>query len=70
MIRSLAMLPERFALVDWEPWASMKMRKVPVGNFVIFFLINEEAASVSIVRIFYGGRDIQHIAQDAESGEK
>lgn len=40
-VRSLDFMPMRYAIVDWEPWQSMKMHKVPVDNFVVylFFVI-------------------------------
>ena len=35
-IRSLDFMPSRYSLVEWEPWRSMGMHKVPVENFVIY----------------------------------
>lgn len=63
-IRSLDVMPERYVRVDWEPWASMGMRKVPVGNFVVYYLVNPEACVVDVVRIFYGGRDVENILSE------
>ena len=63
-IRSLGEMPERYAQVDWEPWASMGMHKLPIDNYVVFYLVDNEAMCVSIVRIFYGGRDIETIARE------
>lgn len=60
-IRSLDTMPERYSIVDWEPWQSMKMRKVAVDNYVVFYLVNNEDKIVTVVRIFYGGRDIEEI---------
>ena len=31
-IRSLDFMPSRYAVVDWEPWKSMGMHRVPVDN--------------------------------------
>ena len=58
-------MPSRHTLVDWEPWASMRIHKVPVGNYIIFYLVDEDKKSVTIVRIFYSGRDIEHIIKDS-----
>lgn len=33
-IRSLDFMPMRYAIVDWEPWKSMEMHKVPVDNYI------------------------------------
>ncbi|WP_446451418.1 type II toxin-antitoxin system RelE/ParE family toxin [Tuanshanicoccus lijuaniae] len=52
MIRSLNTLPARHSLVEWEPWASMKIYKVPVDNYMIFYRVDDESTTVSIVRIF------------------
>lgn len=53
--------PERYTAVDWEPWSSMGMRKFPVNNYVVYYNVNKEGHVVTIIRIFYGGRDIEGI---------
>ena len=60
-IRALNEMPERYAPVDWEPWLSMGMRKLPVNNFVVYYLVDQPKRLVSVVRIFYGGRDVEAI---------
>ncbi|SFD89616.1 Plasmid stabilization system protein ParE [Sharpea azabuensis] len=60
-IRSLSNMPFRHTLVDWEPWYSMKIRQFPVENFIVYYLVEENKRMVSIVRIFYNGRDISKI---------
>ena len=62
-IRDLDEAPEKYASVEWEPWASMGMRHFTVGNFVVYFLVNHEKALVTVNRIFYGGRNIESIIQ-------
>ena len=57
-VRSLEFLPERFAVLDGETWGESKMHKLPVKNYVVFYLVDPENNIVKIVRIFYGGRDI------------
>lgn len=44
-----------------EPWHSMKMHQLPVDSFMVYYLINDEERSVTVARIFYGGRDIEGI---------
>lgn len=61
-ILSLALLPERYSAVDWEPWASMGVRKMPVGHYVVYYQVDLKKRAVTIIRIFYGGRDVTHIA--------
>jgi len=60
-IRSLDFMPSRYAIVDWEPWKSMNMHKVPVDNFVIYYAVNDDLRAVTVIRIFYGGRNVEGI---------
>lgn len=60
-IRSLDFMPSRYSIVDWEPWKSMKMYKVPVDNFVVYYTVNDSDSTVTVIRIFYGGRDVKNI---------
>ena len=57
-IRSLNEMPQRYKLYDDEPWHSRGLRTLPVNNYLIFYLADEEKAVVTVIRIIYGGRDI------------
>ena len=57
-IRGLNTFPGKYKKVEWEPWAGMEMRQMPVENYIIFYLTNHSEKKVLIVRVFYGGRDI------------
>ena len=57
-IRSLDEMPQRYKLYEDEPWHSRGLRTLPVNNYLIFYLANEEKAVVTVIRIIYGGRDI------------
>lgn len=61
MIRSLGSMPLRFPIVEWEPWKSMEMHKVPIDNFMVFYLVDKDSSTVTIIRIVYGGRNITDI---------
>ena len=54
-------MPTRYTLVGWEPWHSMKMHQLPVDNFIVYYLVDDESFTVTVVRIFYSGRDIKGI---------
>ena len=41
-VRSLDFMPARYALVDWEPWHSMKMHQLPVDNFIVYYLVDDK----------------------------
>ncbi len=60
-IRSLDFMPMRYSVVDWTPWKGRNMRHFPVDHFVVFYLVDPDAMTVSIIRIVYGGRDLRHI---------
>ena len=62
-IRALDLFPDGKTTVDWEPWASMGMRFLPVDNFTVYYLVDNTEGSGKIVRIFYSGRDVEHIIQ-------
>lgn len=66
-ISSLDFMPSRNPVVDWEPWKSMGMHKIPVDNFVVFYTVDDSRAIVTIIRIVYSGRDIANMATDSEN---
>lgn len=61
--RSLDALPGRYPVVDWEPWQSMGMHRFTVENFLLFYLIDQSTRTVTLVRMVYGGRDLQNLAK-------
>ena len=64
-IRSLSTMPERYALVQWEPWYGIGLRKMTVNNFVVFYLVEKGERTVTVVRILYGGMDIDAVFQES-----
>lgn len=68
-ISSLCTFPERYSAVDWEPWASMGMRKMSVGHYVVYYQTDVARKIVTVIRIFYGGRDVEHIIGEELGGE-
>ena len=60
-IRSLDTMPERHRVVEWEPWASLGMRRIPADKYVIYYLVDKKGHTVTVVRIFYGGRNVEEI---------
>lgn len=59
-IRSLDFMPMRYSIVDWEPWKAMQMHKLPVDNYIVFYLADSKLNTVTIIRIVYGGQDIEN----------
>ena len=57
-VRSLEQMPMRHRLYEEEPWHSQGLRVLPADNYLVFYLPDENSATVNIIRIMYGGRDI------------
>ncbi len=51
-------MPERFRVYDKEPWRSRNLRMMPVDHYLVFYIPNRDEEAVTIVRVMYGGRDI------------
>lgn len=62
-IRSLDFMPARYSIVDWEPWQNMKMHKLPVDNFVVYYTVDSDIFIVTIIRIVYSGMDVLNIVK-------
>ena len=39
----------------------MGMHKVSADNFVIYYTVNDDSRTVTVIRIFYSGRDVANI---------
>lgn len=68
-VRKLDTMPERHEAVDWEPWSSMNMRKLPVDNYIVFYLVDNDDKTVTVIRVFYSGRNIEGVVQEATEKE-
>ena len=66
-IRSLEFMPSRNPIVEWEPWKSRGMHKALVDNFVVFYMVGTVAFTVTIIRIVYGGRNIQSMVSQTHN---
>ncbi len=63
-IRKLDDMPLRFPLYKDEPWKSLGLRWLPVGNYLIFYSADESVEEIAIVRIMYKGRDISKVLNE------
>ncbi len=57
-IMGLEQMPERFHKYENEPWHSRGLRIMTVDNYCVFYIPDTEKAVVTIIRVMYGGRDI------------
>ena len=63
-IRALEIMPERFSIYESKSLHSATFHKLPVNNYVVFYIVDKEKHIVTIVRIFYGCMDIDNALQD------
>lgn len=57
-ILSLGEMPERYHLYDKEPWRERNLRIMPVDNYLVFYIPQDDDKTVTIIRVMYGRRDI------------
>lgn len=57
-IMSLDEMPERFREFQNEPWRSRGLRQMLVDNFLVFYIPRIAEKTVCVIRVMYGGRDI------------
>ena len=57
-IISLETMPERYRRYETEPWKSRGLRVLPVDNYVVLYIPDEDRKTVEILRVMYGGRNI------------
>lgn len=58
-IASLDRMPERFRLYDAPKWRERNLRIMQVDHYLVFYIPNHDRATVTVLRVMYGGRDIE-----------
>ena len=56
-IKKLDAAPSRYPLAEEEPWHAEGIRKMPVQNFLVYYLVDEERRAVWVTAVIYGRRD-------------
>ena len=57
-ISNLDHMPEKYRLYEREPWRSRGLRVFPVDNYLVFYIPDTETKIVTVIRVMYGGRDV------------
>ena len=57
-ITGLNQMPERFRMYEKEPWQSRNLRVMPIDNYLVFYIPDQTTGIVTVIRILYGGRDV------------
>jgi toxin ParE1/3/4 len=61
---SLDHMPERFRRYEKEPWRSSNLRVMPVDNYIVFYIVDNEKSAVTVIRIVYGRRNTEKELDD------
>ncbi len=57
-LTGLEKFPEKFRRYEKEPWHSRGLRVMPVDNYLVFYISDQEAGVVTVIRVMYSGRDV------------
>lgn len=57
-ILSLDEMPGRYRIYDAEPWKTRNLHIMPVKNYLVFYIPDEQSKKVHIVRVIYGSRNL------------
>ncbi len=60
-ILTLSPMPMRYSIVQDQPYSVMGVRKLPIENYMAFYIINEQKCEVHVLRILYNRREWQNI---------
>ena len=52
-------MPERYKRYENEPWKSKGLRMMPVDNYIVFYITDNDKHTVTVIRVMYGGRNIE-----------
>ena len=63
-LASLSHMPNRYRLVDDEPWHSRGVRRMNAKNFAVFYIVLEDYHEVYIQNVIYQKRSIPQVLHD------
>lgn len=56
-ILGLKTMPKRFPLISDEAFADKGFRLMPVKNYLVFYVVDEQTKTVNILSVMYNRRD-------------
>ncbi len=65
-IASLEQMPERFRVYDKPKWRERNLRIMPVNNYLVFYIPDNNNKTVTILRVMYSGQDIERQLKNME----
>ena len=63
-IAALDEMPERYRRYELEPWYSRGVRRFSVDNYCVFYLPNQETQVIDVLRVLYGGSDMDRTMEE------
>lgn len=52
-------MPERYMRYENEPWHSLGLRRMPVGNYLVFYVVDTATCAVFVLRVMHGSRNVE-----------
>lgn len=65
-ILGLDSMPSRYKLYEKEPWKSRGLHVMPVDNYLVFYIVDRQLHEVNILRVMYGGRNVEMQLEEKE----
>lgn len=65
-IASLNRMPERFRVYDRAKWRERNLRVMSVDHYLVFYIPTHDDHRVTVLRVMYGGRDIDTQMKEPE----
>lgn len=56
-IERLNEMPNRYPIIDDEPWKSRKIHRMNVGSYCVYYLVDNDVETVYILSIVYAKRE-------------
>lgn len=70
-VTSLEEMPERYRAYEEEPWKEKNLRVMGVDNYLVFYTTDNDNATVTVIRIMYGRRDIEaQLSQESVNADR
>jgi len=58
-IASLDIFPQRYPVIEHEPYATRGIRKMLIENYIVFYEVNESVKKINVFRVIYNRRNWQ-----------
>lgn len=60
-ILTLSKLPFRYKVLEEEPYASQGVRRMPVENYLVFYVADAQKNEVHVLRVLYNRREWRNL---------